>query len=68
MKIEIKINDESKIIDDSTSLENLVNQTLNDHKGLAVAINNSVVPKGEWERTALKPNDKVLFIRATQGG
>jgi len=37
-------------------------------KGLAVAVNNQVVPKSAWEIYQLKENDKVTIIRATQGG
>jgi len=37
-------------------------------KGIAVAINNSVVPKSEWTNTKLNENDKILIITATQGG
>jgi sulfur carrier protein len=37
-------------------------------KGIAIAINNSVVPRSEWEGYILQPGDKVTLIRATQGG
>lgn len=37
-------------------------------RGLAVAINDEVVPKTKWNDTKLKPNDRMTIIRATQGG
>ena len=37
-------------------------------KGIAIAINNNVVPGAEWESYVLKDEDKVTVIRATQGG
>jgi sulfur carrier protein len=37
-------------------------------KGIAVAINNSVIPKSEWEKYQLNENDKITIITATQGG
>lgn len=37
-------------------------------KGIAVAVNNAVVPKHDWEKFAMKENDHVTIIRATQGG
>lgn len=37
-------------------------------KGIAIAINNNVVPGAEWRTYELKDNDKVTLIRATQGG
>ena len=36
--------------------------------GIAVAINNTVIPKSEWTVTKLKDNDNVTIIQATQGG
>ena len=39
-----------------------------DGKGIAVALNGSVVPRGLWDRQALVPGDVVEVIRAVQGG
>jgi sulfur carrier protein len=36
--------------------------------GMAVAVNSDVVPRNNWENYALKANDKIMIIRATQGG
>jgi sulfur carrier protein len=36
--------------------------------GIAAAVNNSVVPKTTWEKFQLKENDKIIIIKATQGG
>lgn len=36
--------------------------------GIAVAINEHVVPRAEWSTTHLKNNDTILVITATQGG
>lgn len=37
-------------------------------KGIAVAVNNKVVPKSNWESFHLNENDTITIIRATQGG
>lgn len=37
-------------------------------KGIAVAVNNQVIPKQQWDTTPLKQNDNILIITATQGG
>jgi len=37
-------------------------------KGIAVAINTTVIPKSEWNNYTLSQNDQVLIITATQGG
>jgi sulfur carrier protein len=36
--------------------------------GIALAVNEKVIPKSEWEKFELKDNDKILIIKATQGG
>ena len=50
-------------ITDALSSLNIVSQ-----KGIAIAINNNVIPKSEWATHALQAEDKVTLIRATQGG
>lgn len=37
-------------------------------RGIAVALNGSVVPRSAWAETALKPGDSVEIVRARQGG
>lgn len=37
-------------------------------KGIAVALNNSIVPQASWPETFLKNKDSILIITATQGG
>ncbi|HET6252729.1 MAG TPA: sulfur carrier protein ThiS [Puia sp.] len=36
--------------------------------GVAIALNEVVIPKGEWGKHGLGPGDRVFVIRATQGG
>lgn len=37
-------------------------------RGLAVAVNDAVVPRAEWASQTVQPHDRILLIRATQGG
>lgn len=37
-------------------------------KGIAVAVDNAMVPRTEWENTALNANDNVVIIKAACGG
>jgi sulfur carrier protein len=36
--------------------------------GIAIAVNEEVVPAREWPGTVLRAGDRVFVIRATQGG
>ena len=40
----------------------------NKQKGIAVAINNCVIPKSDWNSYSLNPTHQILIISATQGG
>lgn len=39
-----------------------------DKKGIAIAVNEEVIPKSEWKNYILKNNDRLLLIIAAQGG
>jgi sulfur carrier protein len=36
--------------------------------GIAIAVNEVVIPRGEWASCVLHAGDRVFVIRATQGG
>jgi len=51
------------------SLETVIRQELDrSTKGIAVAVNNQVIPKANWADTPLREADQILIITATQGG
>jgi sulfur carrier protein len=37
-------------------------------RGVAVAVDGQVVPRGEWERTSLAEGQSVEIVQAVQGG
>ena len=41
---------------------------ISEPRGLAVAVNDAVVPRADWPTHALHAHDRVTIIRATQGG
>ena len=65
----IFINDEPTEFKQSpTILEILTHHQIVELQGIAIAINEEVIPKSNWEKTALQKNDHLMVIRATQGG
>lgn len=67
--MEIFVNNQPIQTEEQTSLLSLVySQVGENSKGLAVAINEEVIPKNEWDKTILNQHDQVLIIKATQGG
>ena len=65
----ITLNDKTHSVSENTSLYDVVVSQLGDkQKGVAVAVNNSVIPKLNWETHTIQSNDNILIIKATQGG
>jgi sulfur carrier protein len=63
------VNDfEVKFEEPSTLQQILGSLSIKTVEGIAIALNNEVVPKSELEKIIVKENDKVLIIRAFQGG
>jgi sulfur carrier protein len=46
----------------------LINHLKIDDKGIAIAVNFTVIQKSDWGKTKLKENDNITIIKATQGG
>lgn len=67
--MEIIIDKQVQYIQDNCTVQQLIESLFPlPPKGLAVAINECVVPKSEWDICILQSNDKLLLIKATQGG
>lgn len=46
----------------------LKSKNIADKVGIAVAINNKLIPKAKWSDTVLQADDKIVLIQATCGG
>ena len=54
--------------EDITLIQLLKSQGIAGQKGIAVALNNAVIPKAEWKLQRLNTKDNITVIKATQGG
>ncbi|MEI6507148.1 MAG: sulfur carrier protein ThiS [Bacteroidota bacterium] len=61
-------NKEHNLTQTKNLFEVLTDVNLISQRGIAVAVNNTVIPKSEWEKYQLNENDKITIITATQGG
>jgi sulfur carrier protein len=52
----------------STLEQAILYSGVDDARGLAVAVNNTVIPHTTWKSFQLKENDTITIIHATQGG
>jgi sulfur carrier protein len=67
---QIKVNGQSEPVGAQTTLEALLMQKAIDtgQRGIAVALNGTVVPRAKWPATRLQPGDSIEIVRARQGG
>jgi len=52
----------------ATSLSTLATELSLPEKGVAVAVNNKMVPRNQWEQTPLSEGMSVVIIKAACGG
>jgi len=65
----IRLNGEEQVLTVDTLSALLAQKAVDTaQRGIAVALNGSVVPRAEWSTTGLKPGDSVEIVRARQGG
>ena len=67
--MEVILNHNKINLENAASLVALLHlQNLSDKKGIAVAVNNKVVPRTKWNSYILNEKDNITIIKATQGG
>ncbi len=66
----IKINHQPEAFQEkSLTLEQLLaKKNLLHKKGIAIAVNDEVIPASKWSHVQIKENDEILIVTATQGG
>ena len=65
----IHLNDTAREFPSGTTLADLARDLgLAARRGVAVAVNDAVVPRVAWPSQPLADGDRVLVIQATQGG
>ena len=68
-KMNVFVNDKSYIVSENIALNILLEEIkISNTKGVAVAINNKVIPKTQWKDFIINEDDNILIIKATQGG
>jgi sulfur carrier protein len=65
--VKVTVNNEDVEVDEQTTVAALVESLGFPEKGIAVAVDWSVVPRSEWE-TALTDGARVEVVTAVQGG
>ncbi|MFE1750807.1 sulfur carrier protein ThiS [Streptomyces anandii] len=64
----ISVNGERRRIAPGTALDAVVRALTAAPSGVAAALNETVVPRGQWSATVLSEGDRVEVLTAVQGG
>jgi sulfur carrier protein len=66
----VYLNNEQFEFSDAKSISEIMvkDLNLNNRKGVAIAVNQEVIPKSDWDSFMVRENDRVTVIKATQGG
>jgi sulfur carrier protein len=68
MHMEVTINQQNYQLNEPCSVAQMLALVQAPAKGIAVAINQTIVSKSNWAVYVLKQGDQVMIIKATQGG
>lgn len=67
--MEVRINNQIHEFAEGSSLQAVLAEFgFEEARGIAVAVNEQVMPKTQWHNYLLEANDTITIIRATQGG
>ena len=66
--MKILLNDNEQPIEDATTLSSLVKTHGNDESAFAVAVNDTFIPRSDYEATVLREGDRVELLVPMQGG
>lgn len=66
--LSVSVNGETLTVAEGTTLDALVATLTEAPSGVAAALNETVVPRGQWSGAALTDGDRVEVLTAVQGG
>ncbi|WP_037577293.1 sulfur carrier protein ThiS [Phaeacidiphilus oryzae] len=64
----VSVNGERREFTAGTTLDQVVAELSRAPRGVAAALNESVVPRGSWATATLQDGDRVEVLTAVQGG
>ncbi len=66
--MKIYVNDKETDVSENIKVNDLACQLQLSGKGIALAVNNQMIPRAEWSSTTLKAESRVIIIKAACGG
>ncbi|MDX3533151.1 sulfur carrier protein ThiS [Streptomyces sp. MB09-01] len=68
VSVSVSVNGEPRQVAAGTTLDTVVTTLTTAPSGVAAALNETVVPRGQWPATPVGDGDRVEILTAVQGG
>lgn len=68
MSTTYSVNGDARDWQDMSVAELLTLDGVDADAGIAVALNDDVVPRADWNKTRLRPDDRIEIVRVVRGG
>ena len=66
--MKIKVNNKETELTQGNNVASLAQQLELPQQGVAVALNNRMIPRGQWAEQEFKEGDSIVIIKAACGG
>jgi sulfur carrier protein len=68
--MKIIVNGKEKVIDNQIKLSDYIALNLNgkEPRGIAVALNETIIPRQKWNSVLINENDSIEIVHSVQGG
>lgn len=66
--MKLTVNNKETEVKDGCTVAALAAQWALPEKGVAIAVNNKMIPRTEWAARVLQPNESLVVIKAACGG
>jgi sulfur carrier protein len=66
--VNVTVNGESRVLDDGSTLAELLDSEIGSRRGTAAAVDGEVVARGQWSSLVLADGQAVELLTAVQGG
>ena len=66
--MKVQVNNKEVEISPSSTITQMATQLELPTQGIAIAVNNQMIPRTEWEHFSLTENDNLVIIKAACGG
>lgn len=66
--MKLTVNNKETELTQGNTVADLANQLELPTQGVAIAVNNHMIPRTQWSEQVLHPNDSLVIIKAACGG